>query len=256
MIHPTAIIDENAFLHDGVKVGAYSIIGPDVEIGENSEISHHAVIEGPTRIGPENKIFPFATIGTESQDKKFKGETAYLEIGQNNTIREYVTINRGTEGGGGITRVGDDGWFMACCHIAHDCHIGNGVIMANGCLLGGHVTIKDFVQLGGLTGVHQFCQIGEHAFTGGQSMITLDVAPFSRVAGISARLIDVNYIGLERRGFSPEELEMINRVYKVFFRSGLTRNAAIKKLEEDFPDTVHVRMFIDFVNASERGVCR
>jgi UDP-N-acetylglucosamine acyltransferase len=256
MIHPTAIIDAKAKLHDGVEIGAYSIIGPEVEIGENTEVGHHVVIEGPTKIGSGNRIFPFATIGTESQDQKFKGEVAYLEIGQNNTIREYVTINRGTAGGGGITRVGSDGWFMACCHIAHDCLIGDGVTMANGSLLAGHVIIKNYVSLGGLTGVQQFCQIGEYGFTGGQSMITLDVAPFSRVAGISAKLIDVNYIGLERRGFLPEEIEVINQAYKIYFRSGLTRNAAIEKIESELPESDHVRTFIDFVKASERGVCR
>jgi len=216
MIHSTAIIDNKAIIHAGVEIGAFSIIGADVEIGENSVIGHHVVIEGPTKIGPGNRIFPFATIGTESQDKKYQGEQAFLEIGQNNTMREYVTINRGTEGGGGITRIGDDGWFMACSHIAHDCQIGDGVIMSNGSLLGGHVVIKDFANLGGLTGVHQFCQIGEYAFTGGQSMITLDVAPFSKVAGNSAKLIGYNFIGLERRGFSPEEVEVVNQVLRSF----------------------------------------
>ena len=256
MIHPTAIIDSKAIIHKDVTIGAYSIIGANVEIGKNTEVGHHVVIEGPSKIGPGNRIFPFATIGTESQDKKFKGEVAYLEIGQNNTIREYVTINRGTEGGGGITRVGDNGWFMASTHIAHDCQIGNNVTMSNGTLLAGHVTIKDYAILSGLTGVIQFCQVGEYAFTGGQSMVTLDVAPYSKVTGNSAKLIGVNYIHLERNGFMPEEIEVINQVYKFYFRSGLTKDAAIEKITEEFPETEHVRTFLDFVSASEKGVCR
>ncbi len=258
MIHPTAIVDPKAQLHSGATVGAYSMIGPEVEIGTDTEIQHHVVIEGPTSIGSECRIFPFASIGLESQDKKFRGERSYLEIGKGNTIREYVTINRGTEAGGGITRLGDRGWIMAYCHIAHDCIVGNDIVMSNGTTLGGHVVIKDHAVLGGFTAVHQFCRIGDYAFTGGQSLILLDVAPFSKVAGNSesARLIGVNSILLERNGISAKEIETINQVFKIFFRSGLTKDKALIELGGQFPGFDYVKLFIDFVEASERGICR
>ncbi len=211
MIHQTAIVDPGAKLHPGVSVGAYSVIGPEVEIGEKTEIQHHVVIEGPTRIGPECRIFPFASVGLEPQDKKFQGEVSHLEIGSKNTIREYVTINRGTEAGGGTTIVGDDCWIMAYCHIAHDCIVGNNVTMSNGTTLGGHVVVKDFANLGGMTGVHQFCRVGEYAITGAYSMINQDVVPFSTVAGNRAKLVGINYIGLDRRGFTPEDRDIINQ---------------------------------------------
>lgn len=256
MIHQTAVIDPGSVIHDGVSVGAYSVIGSEVEIGENTEISHHVVIEGPTKIGPNCRIFPFASIGQEPQDKKFQGERSNLEIGSENVIREYVTINRGTRLGGGITRLGDRGWIMACCHIAHDCLIGNDVTMSNGTTLGGHVVVKNYATLGGLTGIHQFCRIGEYAITGGQSMITQDVVPFSIVAGNRAKLAGVNYIGLDRRGFTSEEIEMINQAYKIFFKSGLTKDAALSKLKEEFPESDQIRLFVEFIESSERGVCR
>lgn len=168
MIHQTAVIDPGAKLHDSVEVGAYSIVGPGVEIGADSRIGHHVVIEGPTTLGTGCRVFPFASLGLEPQDKKFHGEQSRLEIGDQNTIREYVTINRGTEIGGGVTRLGNHGWIMAYCHIAHDCIVGDHVTMSNGATLGGHVVVKDYATLGGLTGVHQFCRIGEYAITGGR----------------------------------------------------------------------------------------
>lgn len=256
MIHQTALVDSKADLHETVSVGAYSVIGPNVKIGENAEIGHHVVIEGPTKIGDNCRIFPFASIGLEPQDKKFQGEDSKLEIGSDNLIREYVTINRGTDAGGGITRIGNGGWIMAYCHIAHDCLIGNNVTMSNGTTLGGHVTVKDFATLGGLTGVHQFCRIGEYAITGGQSMITQDAVPFSIVAGNRAKLAGINYIGLDRRGFTSEEIETINQAYKIFFKSGLTKDAALGKLREEFAESKHIALMIDFIESSERGVCR
>ncbi len=256
MIHKTAIVDPGAKLHEGVSVGAYSIIGPGVEIGEKTEIRHHVVIEGPTKIGPECRIFPFASIGLEPQDKKFHGETSYLEIGCNNTIREYVTINRGTEAGGGITKIGDRAWIMAYCHIAHDCLVGNDVTMSNGTTFGGHVVIKDFATLGGLTGIHQFCRVGEYAITGAQSMITQDVVPYSIVAGNRAKMAGVNYIGLDRRGFASEEIDLINQAYKIFFKTGLTKDAALSQLKSEFPSSKTIDMFVSFIETSERGVCR
>ncbi len=256
MIHKTAIIDPKAKLHEGVSVGAYSVIGPEVEIGANTEILHHVVIDRYTKIGPNNRIFPFSSIGLEPQDKKFQGEVSHLEIGSDNLIREYVTINRGTEVGGGITRLGDRGWIMAYCHIAHDCLVGNDVTMSNGTTLGGHVTVKDYSTLGGMTGVHQFCRVGEYAITGGQSMVTQDVVPFSIVAGNRVKLAGINYIGLDRRGFTSEQIEVINQAYKVFFKSGLTKDAALIKLREEFAGIDNIKLLIDFIEESERGVCR
>ena len=256
MIHQTAIVYPGARLHSGVSVGAYAIIGNDVEIGENTEIQHHAVIEGPTTIDSNCRIFPFASIGLEPQDKKYQGEVSRLEIGSENVIREYVTINRGTKLGGGLTRLGDRGWIMAYCHIAHDCLIGDDVTMSNGTTLGGHVTVNNFATLGGLSGIHQFCRIGEYAMTGGQSMITQDVVPFSIVAGNRSKLAGINYIGLDRRGFTSAEIETINQAYKIFFKSGLTKDAALIKLREEFSESGHIALLADFIESSERGVCR
>jgi len=256
MIHQTAVIDPSAKLHESVEVGAYSIVGPGVEIGADSRIGHHVVIEGPTTLGTGCRVFPFASLGLEPQDKKFHGEQSRLEIGDQNTIREYVTINRGTEVGGGVTRLGNHGWIMAYCHIAHDCIVGDHVTMSNGATLGGHVVVKDYATLGGLTGVHQFCRIGEYAITGGQSMINLDVVPFAIAAGNRAKLAGVNYIGLDRRGFTSAEIDIINQAFKIFFKSGLTRDDALVRLRKEFPNSDHIQMLVEFIQASERSVCR
>ena len=256
MIHHTAIVSEKAKIHQTVQIGAYSVIGPDVEVLADTEIRHHVVIEGPTKIGEKCRIFPFASIGMEPQDKKFRGERSHLEIGDENTIREFVTINRGTEVGGGTTKIGNRGWIMACCHIAHDCVLGDDITMSNGATLGGHVTIKDHAVIGGLTGIHQFCNVGDYAITGGQSMIPQDVAPFAMVAGNRARLSGVNYIGLKRSGFTQKEIDDVNLAFSIFFRSGLTKKEAIQKLKETFSNSPHIKIFIDFAESSERGVCR
>lgn len=256
MIHSTAIIDSNAKLHPSVKVGAYSVIGSDVEIGEGCEIKQHVVIEGPTKIGSNCRIFPFASIGMEPQDKKFGGEKALLIIGDNNTIRESVTINRGTDGGGGKTVVGSNNWIMAYCHIAHDCIIGDDVIMANCATLGGHVEVGDNAVLGGLTAVHQFCKIGPYAMTGGQSMVAQDVTPYTVVFGNRAKVSGINMTGLERAGFSKDELKNIKKGYKLFFMRGLTKDKAVQELENEFPESEKLKVFIDFIKSSERGICR
>jgi len=256
MIHKTAVIDLKANLDSSVEVGAYSVIGPEVEISADCQIGHHVVIEGPTKMGVGCRVFPFASLGLEPQDKKFQGERSHLEIGNGNTIREYATINRGTEVGGGITKLGDQGWIMAYCHIAHDCIVGNHITMSNGATLGGHVIVKDYANIGGLSGVHQFCRIGEYSIVGGQSMITQDVVPFAMAAGNRAKLAGVNYIGLDRKGFTSDEIDIINQAFKIFFKSGLTRDVAVIKLREEFPESAHIKMFADFIQSSERGVCR
>ncbi len=256
MIHPTALIDPSARLHEGVSVGAYTVIGKGVEIGPDTEIGHHVIIEGPTGLGAKNRIFPFASIGLEPQDKKFHGEDSKLQIGEGNTIREYVTINRGSEAGGWLTQVGNHNWIMAYCHIAHDCRIGNQVVMANGTTLGGHVLIEDYVVLGGLTAVHQFCRIGAYALTGGQSMIAQDIVPYIIAAGNRAKVAGLNYVGLERNGFSAQDIDEINKLYRIFFLSGLSKDNAVVKMRAELPPTNHLNRFIDFVESSQRGVCR
>lgn len=256
MIHPTAIIDPAAKLHDSVEVGAYSIIGADVEIDAGSWIGPHVVIQGPTKIGRENRIFQFASIGEIPQDKKFYGEVSYLEIGDRNTIREFATINRGTEDGGDITRIGDDNWLMAYIHIAHDCQVGNNTIFANNASLAGHVIIEDFAILGGFTLVHQFCKVGQHAFCGMGSAISKDVPPYVMVNGSPAHAHGLNLEGIKRRGFDKEILRALRDAYKIIYRSQNTIEQAkskLKKLAEEYPQ---VNNMLEFLEKSERGILR
>ena len=256
MIHPTAVIDPSAKLADSVEVGAYSIIGADVEIGEKTWVGPHVVIQGPTKIGAENKLFQFSSIGEIPQDKKFHGEVSYLEIGDRNTIREFATINRGTDDGSGTTRIGNDNWLMAYIHIAHDCQIGNNTIFANNASLAGHVTIEDFVILGGFTLVHQFCKIGQHAFCGMGSAISKDVPPYVMVNGSPAHAHGLNSEGIKRKGFSKEALKALREAYKIIYRSHNTVEVAkdkIKSLAEKIPE---VQNMLTFLEQSERGILR
>lgn len=256
MIHPTAVIDPSAKLADSVEVGAYSIIGADVEIGEKTWVGPHVVIQGPTKIGAENKLFQFSSIGEIPQDKKFHGEVSYLEIGDRNTIREFATINRGTDDGGSTTRIGNDNWLMAYIHIAHDCQIGNNTIFANNASLAGHVTIEDFVILGGFTLVHQFCKIGQHAFCGMGSAISKDVLPYIMVNGSPAHAHGLNSEGIKRKGFSKEALKALREAYKIIYRSHNTVEVAkdkIKSLADKFPE---VQNMLTFLQQSERGILR
>ena len=221
MIHATALIDASARIGAHVSIGAYTIVGADVEIGDDCDIGPHVVIQGPTRIGPRNRIFQFSSIGGDPQDKKFKGEAARLEIGADNMIREFVTLNRGTADGGGVTRIGDRNWIMAYVHMAHDCIVGNDCIFANASSLAGHVRVDDFVILGGFTLMHQFCQIGAHAFTAMGSVINRDVPPYTIVAGSYAEPRGINSEGLKRRGFSAESIQSIKRAYRTLYLSGM-----------------------------------
>ncbi len=255
-IHPTAIIDPSARLGEGVTIGAYSIIGADVEIGDNCWIGPHVVVNGPTRIGKENRIFQFSSIGEAPQDKKYAGEPTRLEIGERNLIRESVTINRGTVGGGGVTTVGDDNLLMAYIHIAHDCHVGSRTIFSNNASLAGHVTIGDQVILSGFTLVHQFCSIGAHAFTGMGSAIAKDVPPYLMVSGNPAHPHGINKEGLKRRGFSPDSITALKRAYKVLYRSGLSLGEATDELRKMAADTPEVRPFVEFIANSERSILR
>jgi len=255
-IDARAVIDPEARLGDDVSIGPFSIIGPGVEIGSGCRIGPHVVINGPTRIGRDNRIFQFASIGEIPQDKKFHGESSTLVIGDRNTIREFVTINRGTEEGGGITRIGNDNWLMAYIHIAHDCLIGNHTTFSNGASLAGHVRVDDHAILAGFTLVHQFCRIGENAFCGMGSAISKDVPPYVMVSGNPAHPYGINTEGLKRRGFDKEDLRVLKEAYRIVYRSGLTTESARERLAPLAEDTPAITRLIDFLRASTRGIIR
>lgn len=256
MIHPTAIIEDGAQIAPGVEVGAYSIIGAQVSIGPGCWIGPHAVVTGQTRIGANNRIYQFASIGEVPQDKKFKGEDTALEIGDGNTFREYVTINRGTADGGGITRLGDDNWLMAYCHVAHDCQLGSHIIMANGATLAGHVVVGDWVIFAGFSGAHQFCRIGDHAFLGMYGGVNQDVPAYVMVSGQPPRPRGVNSEGLKRRGFSAEDIRHIRDAYRILYRSGLKRDEALDRLRTRLDEQPAIRPMIESAERSERGLLR
>ena len=256
MIHPTAEIDPDARLADGVQVGAWSIIGTGVEIGEDTWVGPHVVIQGPTRIGKNNRIYQFNSIGDVPQDKKFAGEVSSLQIGDGNVIREFCTFNRGTHGGGGVTRIGDDNWIMAYVHVAHDCQVGNHTTLANGATLAGHVSVGDHVTFGAFTMVHQFCAIGEYSFSAMSTVILKDVPPFVTVSGNSARPHGLNKEGLTRHGFGADTLQELRRAYKTVYKQGLTVNEAVAALAGAAAQFPQVAVFRDFVAGSTRGVVR
>jgi UDP-N-acetylglucosamine acyltransferase len=256
MIHSTAIVQDGARIHDSVEIGPYAVIGPHVRIDAGTRVGAHAVIEGWTEIGKDNKIYQFASIGADPQDLKFHGEESSLRIGDRNTIREFVTMHRGTEDGGGETLVGNDNLFMAYTHVAHDCVIGNRVILANGATLGGHVRVDDWAILGGLSAVHQFTRVGSHAMISGGSMVTQDIAPYIIAQGDRAKAAGINLVGLKRRNFSDETLRDIKQAYKLMFRSNLRQEEALERITAEISDAPEIRLFVDFIRASERGVAR
>lgn len=256
MIHATAIVEEGAKLADDVVVEAYAVIGPRVEIGPRCRVGPHAVITGSTRIGADNRIFQFASIGDAPQDKKYAGEDTRLVIGDGNTIREYVTINRGTGQGGGVTRLGDDNWLMAYVHIAHDCQVGSHTIFANGATLAGHVFVGDHVVFAGYSGAHQFCRIGDHAFLGMYGGVSLDVPAYVMVSGQPPRPRGVNAEGLKRRGFSPEQIRNIRDAYKILYLRGLSRDEALRELEARVAEQPELEAMITSAEASTRGLLR
>ena len=255
-IDSRAVVDPSAKLADDVVVGPFTVIGPDVEIDSGSWIGPHVVINGPTRIGRDNRIFQFASIGEKPQDKKYHGEASLLEIGDRNTIREFSTINRGTEDGGGITRLGNDNWLMAYIHIAHDCLLGNNITMANGASLAGHVNVDDFAILGGFTLVHQFCAIGQNAFCGMGSAISKDIPPYVMISGNPAQPYGLNTEGLKRRGFDSEVIRTLKDAYKIIYRSGLTIDDAITRLRQLAEESSEVEALITFLQQSSRGILR
>ena len=256
MIHPTAIVDPGARIGANVAIGPYSIIGPDVEIGDNTEIGPHVVIKGHTRIGRDNRIFQFCSLGEIPQDKKYAGEPTRLEIGERNTIREFCTFNLGTVQGGALTSIGDDNWLMAYVHIAHDCHVGNKTIFANGASLAGHVTVDDFVIFGGFTGIHQFCRIGAHVITAASSLVLQDVPPYLMVAGNTAQPYGIHVEGLKRRGYSSDVITELKRAYRTLYKSGLLFEEAKTKLAEQARTVPDVGPMVDFLQSSKRGIIR
>ncbi|MHB8448648.1 MAG: acyl-ACP--UDP-N-acetylglucosamine O-acyltransferase [Rudaea sp.] len=256
MIHATAQIDPRAKLGANVSVGAFAVIGAEVEIGDGTTLGPHAVIEGPARIGRDNRIWQFASVGAEPQDKKYRGERSELVIGDRNTIREFTTINRGTGDGGGATRIGDDNWIMAYVHIAHDCHVGNQTIFSNNATLAGHVEVGDYAILSGFSGVHQFCRVGEHAFIGMGCLINGDVPPFVIVANDYGRPRGINSEGLKRRGFSPERIAAIKRAYKTLYVSRLPLDAARAELARAAQDAPDVARMLDFIERGQRSLMR
>jgi UDP-N-acetylglucosamine acyltransferase len=256
MIHPTAIVHPGARLGANVSVGPYSLVGEHVEIGEGTSIASHVVVEGHTRIGQDNRIFQFASIGGEPQDKKYKGEPTRLEIGDRNAIREYCTIHTGTVQDAGVTRVGNDNWIMGYVHIAHDCQIGDNTIFASNAQIAGHVHVGDWAILGGMVGVHQFVKIGAHAMAGGGTILLQDVPPYVMVAGNPSAPHGINSEGLKRRGFDEESIAALRRAYKTLYRGGLGLADAIAALEAEHGAQAAVAPFIEFLRNAKRGIVR
>ena len=261
-IHPTAIIDKGAEIDSTASIGPYSLIGPHVYIGPGTSVAGHCVIEGHTRIGADNKIFQFSSLGAVPQDKKYAGEPCELVIGDRNTIREFCTFNIGTPGDQGVTRVGNDNWIMAYVHLAHDCQVGNHTIFANNTQLAGHVQVGDWAILGGFTVVHQFCRLGAHSFTAMNSLLFADLPPFVMAQGQPAKARSMNFEGLRRRGFSPERIAAVKAIHKILYRQGLTLDAAqtqMAELPQTYPQAeADIQMMLDFLSSisPQRGIVR
>jgi len=256
MIHSTAVVSSRARVGENVRVGPYSIIGAHVTIYDNVDVAGHVVIEGPCEIGEGTQIYPFASIGQPPQDLKFKGEETRLVIGRRNVIRECVTMNRGTSGGGGLTAVGDDNMFMAQSHIAHDCIVGSSNVFANSAALAGHVIIGDQITLGAYVGVHQFCRVGDHAFVGGFSKIVKDALPYARTDGVEAKCYGANTIGLRRKGFSNEVIRHIQQAFRLLLDSKLNTTQALEHIKAEMVGVPEIDYLIKFIETSERGVTK
>lgn len=256
MIDSRALIDPSARVAENVSIGPWTVIGPDVEIGSGTVIGPHVVIKGPTRIGKDNKIYQFASVGEDPQDKKYAGEDTVLEMGDRNVVREFVTLNRGTVQGGGLTKIQDDNLFMAYVHIAHDCIIGSNTIFSNNASLAGHVRVDDYAILSGFAAVHQFCVIGAHSFVAKTAMVPKDILPYLMVFGYDAVPRGLNIEGLKRRGFSAETITGLRRAYKIIYRSGLTVQQAVEQLHEMVAECPEVKPMIDMMETSTRGILR
>ena len=255
-IHSTAVVDPSAELGEGVTVGPHAVIGAGVEIGADTEIGAAAQVQGPTKIGSRNRIFGHACVGFEPQDLKFSGEESWLELGDGNTIREFATLHRGTEVGGGKTVVGNDNLFMAYTHVAHDCRVGNRTIFGNASTLAGHVEVDDDAILSAFCAVHQFCRIGRHAYIGGYTVVTMDALPYAKTVGLKAASLGINRIGLQRRGFDEARLRVVEGAYRTVVRSGLNTGEALERLREELGDDEDVRYLIEFIESSKRGIVK
>jgi UDP-N-acetylglucosamine acyltransferase len=256
LIHPTAIIDPSAEIAEDVVVGPYAVIGPRVSIDSGTELGPHAVIKGPTRIGRDNRIFQFASVGEDPQDKKYGGEPTWLEIGDRNVIREFATMHRGTVQEEGLTRIGNDNLFMAYTHVAHDCVIANRVIMANAASLAGHVQVDDCAILGGFSLVHQFCRVGQYCFSAMGSVISRDIPPYVMVGGRPTKPHGINTVGLERHGFSSEALRQIKKAYKIIYKAGFKLDEAIKLLQDMADEHPEILPLVDFLKSTGRSIVR
>ena len=255
--HPTAVVHPKARIDPSAEIGPFCVIGDEVEIGAGTRLLAHVYVEGPTVIGEENEFHPYSTVGVAPQDLKYHGERAETRIGGRNQIREFVTIHRGTEGGGALTAIGDENLLQAYAHVAHDCRIGSKCILAHGATLGGHVTVEDFAVVGAQSGVHQFCRIGEHCYIGGYSVITQDVMPFSLVVTErSARVFGVNRIGLERRGFSSDTIGNLHKAFRVLTKAGLNTDQALEKIAGEVDQEEHVAKLTEFIRTSDRGIVK
>ncbi|WP_432821001.1 acyl-ACP--UDP-N-acetylglucosamine O-acyltransferase [Trichloromonas sp.] len=256
MIHPTAIVHPSAKIADGVQIGPYSVVGEHVSIGAGTVVGPHVVIDGWTEIGQGNRIFQFASIGAPPQDLKFRGEKTTLKIGDRNTIREFVTMHLGTEDGGSETVVGNDNLFLAYSHVAHDCRVGNRVILSNGATLAGHVIVDDHAILSGLCAIHQFTRIGCHVMVAGGSMVAQDLAPYTMAQGDRAKTVGLNLVGLKRRGFTEATTRTIKKAYRLVFRSGLKVEEALERIGKELESSPELDVFVDFIKNSERGIAR
>jgi UDP-N-acetylglucosamine acyltransferase len=255
-IHPTAQIDPGASVAPDAVIGPFCVVGEGVRIGPGTVLHAHVVVGGPTTIGEGNRLFPFACVGMEPQDLKFQGEKTTLEIGDRNTLREGVTVHRGTTGGGGATRIGSDNLLMAGTHVAHDCRVGNSVIFANAATLAGHVTVEDGATIGAFSGVHQFCRVGRQAYIGGYSVLTQDAAPYVLTVGNRAKAYGINVVGLERRGVAAETIQALKQAYRLLFRAHLSQEEALARVRTEMGAIEEVRVLADFIAGSERGVIR
>jgi UDP-N-acetylglucosamine acyltransferase len=255
-IHPTAIVSPDAKIGADCHIGAFCTIGDEVVLGAKVHLESHVVIDGKTSVGDETRVFPFVSIGLAPQDLKYKGESTATEIGRRNHIREFVTIHRGTTGGGGLTKIGDDNLLMAQAHIAHDCRIGNEVIMANAATLAGHVEIDDRANVGAYSGVHQFCRVGREAFVGGYSVVVKDALPFAISQGNHAKCYGLNRLGMKRRGYSKETIEKLHHAYHLLLSSKLNTSQAVERMKEEISDCAEVDYLVEFIESSKRGVVK
>jgi UDP-N-acetylglucosamine acyltransferase len=255
-IHPTAIVHPGAKIAEGVEIGAYSVVGEHVSVGKDTRIASHVLIEGWTTIGERNQIFPFSCIGTPPQDIGYKNEKTYLIIGNDNVIRESATIHRATTKEDRVTQIGNSNFLMAYSHVAHDCKLGNHIIMANSVGLGGHITVGDYAILGGIVAVHQFVRIGAYAIIGGQSAVPQDIPPYVSASGNRAKLYGLNLVGLKRRGFSDETISNLKKAYKIIFRSGLILDDALSKVKAELSGSAEAMSFMEFMKNSKRGITR